>query len=213
VDRGDGGLKSHDPTGEQVFEPAHEAFVEKGQFASDVAGGFGWERRQQLMRAVTEDPGAPAPEGKGTIGERLARVLFDAWTPIFGPGALANAPAGRSRPEVLAALLAGYDRYFPAIQNLESRVLADHADAPYTGIDDAWGELEVPVLYFGTTRMGSRWILDGIYTAVRSGGEDVTLHVLEDHGHLDLLVGERAVEDVFEPLLEWLKTRAADPAS
>jgi pimeloyl-ACP methyl ester carboxylesterase len=208
----DSGLKSHAPKQELEFEPAHEAFAQKGEFASDVAGGFGWERRQQLMRSAAENPAAPAPEGDGTLGEMLGRVLYDAWTPIFGPGALANAPAGRSRPEVLAALLEGYDRYYPAIQNLEGRVLADYADAPYTGIDDAWGELEIPVLYFGTTRMGSRWILDGIYTAVESGSSDVTLHVLEDHGHLDLLVGEKAVENVFGPVLAWLKSHTPETA-
>lgn len=205
----DSGLKSHAPKGEAAFEPAYEAFVEKGEFASDVAAGFGWERRQQLMRSVAEDPDAPAPAGEGTRGEMLGRVLYDAWTPIFGPGALANAPGGRSRPEVLARLLEGYDRWYPALQNLEGRVLADHADAPYTAIDDGWGEIDVPVLYFGTTRMGAARILDGIYTAVESGSDDVTLHVLEDHGHLDLLVGERAVENVFEPIRAWLAARAA----
>lgn len=208
----DAGLKSHAPTAEAEFEPAYEALVEKGDFASDVAGGFGWERRQALMRSVVEDPDAPAAEGGGTRGEALARVLYDAWTSRFGPGALSNARGGVSRPEVLARLLEGYDRWYPAMQNIENRVLADHADAPYTGIDDAWGELDVPVLYFGTSRMGGRWILDGIYTAVESGSEDVTLHVLEDYGHLDLLVGESAVEDVFEPIRGWLEARAARPA-
>jgi hypothetical protein len=205
-------FKHPDPKGEAEFEPAFEKLVETGALANDVAAGIGWEPRRQLMQRVVAEPDAKADEGEGTRSEALGRLLYDAWTSFRGPGALANAPGGRSRPEVLAALLEGYDRYFPALHGLEYRVLGDHADAPYTPIDDAWGELKIPFLYFGTSRMGSDWVLNGIYTAVASGSEDVTLHVLEDYGHLDLLVGERSVEEVFEPLLAWLRERAPQQA-
>jgi hypothetical protein len=53
--------------------------------------------------------------------------------------------------------------------------------------------------------------MNGLYSADKSGSKDVTLNVLERYGHLDLLVGERAAQEVFAPTFEWLKVKAARP--
>ena len=204
----DGAFKSHAPKGEYDLPAATQKLVGSGVFAADVAGSRGWDWRQKLMADTAADPNGPAQNAPfETIGEELAEILFGAW----GPGALANPKDGVSRPAILAQLLEGYDRYYPTIQNIEGRSMADYADDPSTPIDDGWAELELPVLYFGSTGMqhflGSRWLLDGIHSAAEAGGTDFTINVLEGYGHLDVLVGESARADVFEPTLEWIERR------
>lgn len=190
------------------FEAERAALIASGRLASDVAGGIGWPERHRLMAAAASDPEGPALAADfDSVGDQVARLLYDAWR----PGGLADPVHGVSRVEVLARLLDGYDRYWPAIQNLEGRRIASQPDDPHTTLDDAWGELAVPVLYFGATGMGPEWILDGIWSVVRSGSPDVSLHVLEGWGHLDVLVGERARAEVFEPTSAWILDRSPAP--
>ena len=82
----------------------------------------------------------------------------------------------------VSRLLIGYDRYCPSVQTVEGRAIAAVADADF--------------------------LLSGIYSAAKSGSKDVTLNVLERYGHLDLVVGEKARVDVFEPTLAWILARA-----
>jgi len=200
----DGGFKGHRPQDRYDLERAQKAFEKSGNWASDVAGSLGWERRDRLMRAASAAPDGPALGADfDSVGEQVASILQGAWR----PGGLANPHDGVSRPQILARLLADYDRYYPSVQNIESAAIADYDDHPTLAVDDRWGELELPVLYFGATNMGATWVLDGVYSAAKSGSRDVTLNLLENYGHLDVLVGERAREDVFEPLLSWLDER------
>ena len=204
----DGQFKSHAPKNQ--YEP--EADVKKleasGAWAADVSGRLGWEGRQKLMLATAENPAAPATDPKfKSIGEQLSNLLQFAW----GPGALANPFGGQSRPEVLGRLLAGYDRYYPAIQDPEAKRMGDRDDDPKTTLDDLWGEMKLPVLYFGNARMPGDWLLNGIYSAQKSGSQDVTLNVLEGYGHLDVLVSDHARREVFEPTLAWIRSRLPKP--
>lgn len=205
----DGLFKNHAPKGTFDREAAIEKLESAGVFASDVAGSRGWEWRQKLMRATVANPYGPAQDPDfETVGQELSQVLYGAW----GPGALANPIDDFSRPEVLAKLLAGYDRFYPTIQNVDGASLADYVDDPSTATDDGWTDLQTPVLYFGSTGMqflgGGSWLLNGIFSAAEAGGKDVTIHVLEGYGHLDVLVGENARSDVFEPVLEWIEARS-----
>jgi hypothetical protein len=109
---------------------------------------------------------------------------------------------------VLGELLADYDRFYPAIQNVEGASIADHADDPATPLDDLWGELSLPILAFASSGMGNDWVMGAFYSATASGSPDVTLHLLEGWGHLDVIVGEHARREVYEPTLEWLRVRA-----
>lgn len=204
----DGQFKSHAPKAQ--YDPAADLakLAGSGAWATDVSGRLGWEGRQKLMRATAENPASPATDPKyKTLGEQLANLLQFAW----GPGALANPLGGQSQPQTLARLLAGYDRYYPAVQDLEGRRMGDRDDDPATPLDDAWGELKVPILYFGNARMPGDWLLNGIYSAQKSGSNDVTIHVLEGYGHLDVLVSDHARRDVFEPTLAWIRSRASRP--
>ena len=139
----DGAFKSYRPKGQNDFDKNREAFADRQLWASDVAAGIGWETRDSLMKAAGSDPAGPAlGEGFETVGEQVASILQNAWR----PGGLANPLGGMSSPQILARLLEGYDRYYPAIQNVESAAIADYDDHPSFEIDDRWGELELPIL-------------------------------------------------------------------
>ncbi len=203
----DGQFKSHAPKGQYAMDADLKKLEDSGAWASDVSGRLGWEGRQKLMVAAAANPNAPATDPKfKTIGDQLSNLLHFAW----GPGALASPLGGQSKPEVLGRLMAGYDRFYPAIQDLDARRMADRDDDPATSIDDLWGEMKMPILYFGNARMPGDWLLNGIYSAQKSGSADVTIHVLEGYGHLDVLVSEHARREVFEPTLAWMKSRAMD---
>jgi pimeloyl-ACP methyl ester carboxylesterase len=201
----DGQFKSHAPKAE--YEPAADLqkLESTGAWATDVSGRLGWEGRQRLMLATAENPSAPSTDPRyKTLGEQLSNLLQFAW----GPGALANPLGGQSRPEVLARLLFGYDRYYPAVQDPEGKRMGDRSDDPATAVDDLWGEMKTPILYFGNARMPGDWLLNGIYSAQKSGSPDVTINVLEGYGHLDVLVGDHARREVFEPALAWIRSHA-----
>lgn len=204
----DGQFKSHAPKNQYDPEADLGKLEESKAWAADVSGRLGWEGRQKLMLATAENPQAAATDPKfKTLGDQLSNLLQFAW----GPGALANPLGGQSRPEILGRLLAGYDRYYPAIQDPEARRMADRDDDPKTPVDDLWGEMKTPILYFGNARMPGDWLLNGIYSAQKSGSPDVTINVLEGYGHLDVLVSDHARREVFEPTLAWVKSRAVHP--
>jgi pimeloyl-ACP methyl ester carboxylesterase len=201
----DGPFKNHAPKGQFDAAAGLAKLESGGTWGTDVSGSLGWANRQKLMDAVAANPDAAATDAKfKTIGDQLANVLQFAWR----PGGLANPQGGMSRPRELATLLGGYDRYYPAVQDVDGRSIADYDDDPKTPVDDKWGELKLPILLFASTGMGGDFLLNAIYSADKSGSTDVTLNVLERYGHLDVLVGEHAHKDVFEPTIAWLKARA-----
>ena len=197
----DGPFKSEKPTGRYDAKAELKKLQDSGRWASDVSGPRGWRSREQLMQSVIRDPAAHSPNpGYATTGDLLAHVLQTAW----GPGGLANPEGGMSKPRVLATLLVGYDRYYPAIQEIEGKSIADHADDSRTRIDDRWGGLHMPIIAFASTGMGANWTRDVLYSANHSGSRDVETHVLDRYGHLDVVVGENARTEVYRPVLVWL---------
>jgi hypothetical protein len=190
----------------QDYDAAAElaALEAKGIWASDVGGGRGWDARQALMDAAAENPASPALEpGYADIGSQLAHVLQTAW----GPGGLANPEGGVSHPQILAILMRGYDRYYPAIQDIEMKRMVSLADDPASALDDGWGRMAMPVLAFASTGMGAEWQANVRYSAEASGSRDVTVSVLDTYGHLDVLVAEAAPELVFQPMRDWIAAR------
>ena len=201
----DGPFKNHAPKGQFDAAAGLAKLESGGVWGTDVSGSLGWDNRQKLMKTVAANPDAAASDAKfKTIGDQLANVLQFAWR----PGGLANPQGGMSRPRVIATLMGGYDRYYPTVQDVDGRSIADHDDDPKTPVDDKWGELKLPILLFASTGMGGDFLLNALYSADRSGSTDVTLNVLERYGHLDVLVGEQAQKDVFEPTIGWIKARA-----
>lgn len=199
----DGGFKDFQS---QEFdrETALKELHKRKHYASILSRSRGWENRQELMRRVYADPDSePLDDKYRSAGEQLSATLYEAW----GPGGLANTRDDISSIITLARLMAGYDRFYPMIQNIEGRSLASYPDDPATDLDNHFGRMSVPILYFGSTRLGTDHLLNGIYSAGYSGSRDVTIHVLENFGHIDVLVARDAKSQVYDVILEWIRSR------
>jgi len=168
---------------------------------STVLSRRGFRGRDELMRRAVDEPDAPASDDRfDSAAQELAASLQRAW----GPGVLANVEDDVSPLAVLATEMRAYDWFYPSIQDIEARSMASVADDPNTYVDDHLGRRSVPVLYFGSSRTGAENLLNGIYSAKLVGGDDVTISVLENYGHLDVLFASKAVSDVYTPILNWL---------
>ena len=156
------------------------------------------------MRSVVDDPYGPTTNDRyDTIGDELADTLYRAW----GAGTLANTKDGLSSIRILAQQMIDYDWYFPSIQTIEARSIALQDDDPTTELDDHFGKMDLPIIYFGASNMGAEYNLSGFYSAAKSGSRDITLNLLEGYGHLDVLVANSAEEDVYRVIETWLKDR------
>ena len=189
----------------QPYEPfdlgaALKRYDEEARYAS-VLSRRGYDARTEMMRRVIFDPASAAMDDRyQNAGDQLAETLFHAW----GPGVLANTKLDLTPIEILARELQGYDWFYPTIQDVEGRSLASQEDDPNTSIDDHFGEMTIPVLYFGSTGFGAESLLSGIHSAARSGSSDVSIHVLEDYGHLDVLFARDAGKKVYGVIHQWI---------
>jgi len=162
-----------------------------GGLAIDVGGSrLPFAERQRLLADVIADPLRPSSlPGFANAGAALADVLYTA--PSFGgQGGLANTRAGLSDVRLLATLLASYDRWWP-------RAALDAPAPPRP-------RRTLPVLAFASTALGAEWVKRVRDSAEAYGGSSATVRDLPGYGHLDMLVGRRAANDVFEPARAWL---------
>jgi alpha-beta hydrolase superfamily lysophospholipase len=174
-----------------------------GRFAS-VVSRRGWAKRSELMMRVISDPDGKAANPRyDTAADHLSDVLYKAW----GPGVLSNTKDDVSDIQVLAREMQSYDWFFPLIQDVEGASLRSEEDDPHTSIDDHYGEMTLPILYFGAGRVGAESLVAGIHSAARSGSKDVSIQVLENYGHLDVLFSESAVSDVYQVILDWINIK------
>lgn len=195
----DGYIKNHR---NRPFElaTALQKFDADGTY-STVLSRRGFRGRDELLRRAIDEPEAPASDPRfDSAAAELSESLYRAW----GAGVLANTRAAISPIKILATELRGYDWFYPSIQMLETQSVASNADDPNTYIDDQLEEASVPVLYFGSGRSGAKQLMNGIHSASLVGGDDVSIHVLEEYGHLDVLFAGRAVEDVYQVILNWI---------
>ena len=178
-------------------------FDTEGRYAS-VVSRRGFEKRSELMNRAIDNPSGRAIDPRfASAGEQLADVLYRAW----GPGVLANTRNNVSDIQVLAREMQAYDWFFPLIQDVEGASIRSSEDDPATWIDDHFGSLTIPVIYFGSGGFGADSLVAGIHSAARSGSKDVTVNVLENYGHLDVLFSREAVVDVYAPVLNWIENR------
>lgn len=84
------------------------------------------------------------------------------------------------------------------------------ADVPY---DDHFAEIEVPVLHVGAA---GGFGVNGLYTLSLLGSTDKTVHLVQllppearlmDYGHSDLWMAGNARQEVWTPLLQWIRAR------
>jgi len=181
------------------FIPRRESVpMPEGQAVDDLAGkNLTWDKRQFLMQSVIQDPNGPAPLPKyKTAAENLEHVVYDS-KDFGGKGGLANPFDGYSNPVVLARMLIGYDRYWPSIQNYQN---------PFTQqLRDALKATRIPVIAFSSTNITPDWSTWVVDSAHATGSDDVTLHVFQGWGHLDVLCGNQSEAKVFAPTMAWLK--------
>ncbi len=169
---------------------------------STVLSRRGYRGRDELMRRAIDEPDAlPADNRFDSAGAELAASLHRAW----GPGVLANTEDAISPLSILATEMRAYDWYYPSIQSIDARSISSQIDDPNTYVDDHLGKKQVPVLYFGSGRAGADNLMHGIYSAKLLGDQDVTINVLENYGHLDVLFSEQAAEEVYDVILDWIR--------
>ncbi|HUO05609.1 MAG TPA: alpha/beta fold hydrolase [Candidatus Binataceae bacterium] len=168
-----------------------------GQFATDVGGAhLTYDKRNALLKMVIENPDQSAPIAKyKTARENLERVLYEAGGVFGGHGGLANPQGGFSDATILAQLLIGYDRYWPAVQDYET------PDSP--SVIAALKAAKIPIVAFGSANIGPKWIAK-IQSASKSTGVDphkAKFYKLEGWGHLDVLAGTKSEQAVFAKAL------------
>jgi dienelactone hydrolase len=170
-----------------------------GRVADDVGGRhLTYDKRRALLEAVIRDPGGPAPLPKyKTAAENLEHVVYDADGLFGGHGGLANPQGGFSDPAVLARVLVGYDRWWPAVQDY---------DNPFDATALArLGASKIPVIAFSSTNISAKWPAMVTESAAATRSKDVTVTRLKGWGHLDVICGTHAESEVYAPLLAWLR--------
>lgn len=173
--------------------------VPAGHYADDIGGEhLTYDRRHTLMQMVIDNPDQPAPIPKyKTARDNLEHVVYDAGGFFGGKGGLANPRGGFSDPVVLAKLLIGYDRYWPAVQDGES---------PFTpALLAALGASKIPVIAFASTNFGAKWPAMAEASAKSTGAPDPSFAKFDGWGHLDVLAGTKSESEVFAPTVAWLK--------
>jgi pimeloyl-ACP methyl ester carboxylesterase len=181
------------------FIPTHPMRIEQGtpgQYAVDIGGKhLTYDKRRTLMRMVIDNPdqAAPIPKYK-TARENLEHVMYDA-SP--GNGAFANMPGGYSDAVVLAKLLIGFDRYWPAVQDGES---------PFTPqLVASLKASKIPVIAFASTNFGPGWPGQVEAASKSTGAPDSSFTKLDNWGHLDVLAGTKSESMVFAPTAAFIK--------
>src|SRR5947208_949932 len=106
------------------------------------------------------------------------------------PSCAASTRDGVSDVQLLATLLASYDRWWP-----RAALAAQAPPRP---------SRTLPVLAFASTGLGPEWVKRVHDSAEAWGGASAVVRDLPGYGHLDVLVGRRAAQDVFEPARAWL---------
>jgi len=181
------------------FLPRHPTAQQPSDRIVDDIGGahLTYEKRRMLMQFVIDNPDGPAPIPKyKTARENLIHVVYDA-KDFGGKGGLANPVDGHSDPIVLARLLIGYDRYWPAVQDYEN---------PFTPPRlQALNASKIPVIAFSSTNIATDWPAWVYESAMSTGTSNPTFTKFPGWGHLDVLCGNAAEAQVFARTLEWLK--------
>jgi pimeloyl-ACP methyl ester carboxylesterase len=171
--------------------------VPAGRIVDDIGGQhLTYEKRHFLMQSVIANPDGPAPLPKyRTARENLMHVVYDS-RGFGGKGGLANPQGGFSDPVILARVLIGYDRYWPAIQDYNN---------PFTPeLLKSLKESKLPVIAFSSTNIAPDWPA-WVLSSAKSAGTDPAFTKLTGWGHLDVLCGSYAQAKVYQPIMNWLR--------
>jgi len=222
----DGGGKILPPSGTQMTQEEYEAFVDYFKATSILLTGVSGYEQSQFAGAVpfaevnvggplpaeADLPFGPPPDGSTieTVSDLVAYGAYFAW----GEGKVTNYytqyPGGSGETymyqDVLINIESNFTRYWPAIQDLEGSQLNAYSgeDCPFLDYDDHLADL--PMIAFLSELFcpgGLCLYLPGNKTL----SADATFVYLPGYGHLDVYSGTHALEDVKEPMLEWMDAR------
>lgn len=153
---------------------------------------------EECLTTSTYYNGAP-PDGSTveTAGDLLAYFYYYAW----GRSRLTNYYDGMIDQRTLLLAQAGTTLYWPAIQNVESDT--------DPGYGDNVAKIDLPVIFFGGILGCGE---NGVYCTnpdmiFKCAGDDVTVIHLPGFGHMDVMWGTHSLEQVKQPLLEWMNER------
>ncbi len=144
----------------------------------------------------------------------LAGTITDYYTPY--PGGSGETYMDRN---VLVAIASNFTRYWPAIQDLESTAMANwcpNGTMPYGFDYNKTGQVTLPILAFASDLtckyMKACWefgspVPSGATVVPRTKSTDVTDLRLKHYGHLDVYGGTHSLEDVKQPMLNWMNLR------
>jgi len=219
----DGGGKILPPSGDQLTEVEYGAvvadFKANGTLLSEVSGyeqsqyagqvpyspmTVGFETLDEYVEYVqtlywwAEDPPLPIK----TVSDAVAYGAYYAW----GAGKVTNYYGGFIELDALIKVESNFTRYWPQIQNIEGSQLDAYSGSgcPYLDYDDNLANL--PMIAF----LSELFCPSGLCLGLpfnKTLSDDVTFHYLPGYGHLDVYVGVYSIDDVKEPLLEWMNER------
>lgn len=155
-----------------------------------------------------EGPNAPSPvSGFNTVNDYLAWEIHNVW----GPKQLSNVLEGYSSVEMLLAFfMQAAVPYWPLVDYMEEAYMGNWNGKPPVQelrFLDGIGDVDVPLIVFAseewTTALGMKFWFKYL-GPIMVKTSDTEFYLLENFGHLDVLLGEHAKENVFIPLYNWL---------
>jgi hypothetical protein len=228
----DGGGKITPPSGNKMTQAAYQIAVnlfkqgmlppplnvfltevsgyEQAQFAGAVP--FAKTAVGYDLAADAPLPAGPPPDGSAieTVSDYVAYGAYWAW----GAGKVTNYytpyPGGSGETymyqDVLINIESNFTRYWPAIQDLEGSQLTAYSGSgcPFLDYDDNLANLPMIAFFSELFCPGGLCLyLPGNMTL----SADVTFKYLKGYGHLDVYSGTHSLEDVKQPMLEWMNDR------
>ena len=202
-----------------VLEPSDEEplYQERQEtpewFADDLEGRYlPYPRWLKQLQDILADPSGPDFLPVHIFANRteaLAHFLYV--SPAFGQqGGLSNAKEGYADILVLARLLLNEDRYWPRVQNHGGFNFKRHLAGSRFDYGKALTTMNIPIFAFASGNMDKAeipWAERIEYTARATATHDVQYRLLENWGHLDMLFGTKARQEVFQPLVDWISQR------
>ena len=165
-----------------------------------------YKRWIKILQDTIDDPAGPdflpVPVFDNRA-EALAHFLY-VNTNFGAQGGLSNAKEGYADVSILARILQHQDRYWPRVQNHGGFALHRHLAAAPFDYDTALRQMNVPILAFANGNIGPEWEERVEYSARATAAQDVQYKVLRQWGHLDVLLGNYAAPQVFQPVCDWL---------
>ncbi len=107
---------------------------------------------------------------------------------------------------VLLEIYAIFTRYWPRIQDLEASFMSGYANCPFLDYDDV-NDINLPILHFFSELGCPAGSCLNTSQPYKVKSKDITLKYLPGYGHLDVYAGTHSLEDVKEPMLEWMNQR------